>query len=70
MSDSELEQLAARLQRPAGSLAAFGRLQPEELALLIEAIDEARLRERQALEGGLPRPLRRLLLWLLGWKEP
>lgn len=72
MSDSGLEQLAAQLGRPVRSLAAFERLTPEELAFLNEAIDEARRRERQALEAGshesLPRPLRRLLLWLLGWR--
>lgn len=67
MSEPSIEQLAERLQRPAASLAAFGRLLPEELARLIDIIDEARRREREALEVG---PLRRLLLRLLGWKTP
>lgn len=74
MEQAGLERLAAKLGRPARSLAAFERLTQQELAALSQLIDEACRREREALRAGspqlLPAPLRRLFLRLLGWREP
>jgi len=73
MGDSDIEQLAAQLGRPVRSLVAFECLTPEQLAFLNQAIDEACRRERSAVDAvpveALPRPLRGLLLRLLGWRR-
>jgi hypothetical protein len=69
MADTDLQQFATRLGRPAGSLSAFARLTPEQLAQLGTAIDQACEQQRATLEQSfrraVPWPLRPLILHLL-----
>lgn len=63
---TDLDQLAAKLGRPTTDLLAFGRLSPDQFALLSDAIDEACAGERRAVEAGLanviPRAPARILI--------
>lgn len=65
----ELDRLAATLGRPAGTLAAFREVTPDQVALLCRAIDETRARRRRDLDAALARTLpalpRRIALALL-----
>jgi len=68
MQNESIKPLAQRLGRPPATLAAFGRLPPEQLAAL-EAAVEARIAEtgkglEAELSGLLPGPLGR---WWLRW---
>jgi hypothetical protein len=58
----DLEQLAAKLGRPATSLSELQRLTPEEVRFLSEAIDATCTRERRAVETALGRALPRPVL--------
>lgn len=64
---AELDALALRLNRPAGSLQAFAALDVEQRAALIRAVDQS----LSARQDALDRALRRLLVWplslLLRW---
>jgi hypothetical protein len=62
----DLEQLAAKLGRPATGLSELNRLTPEQVRFLSEAIDAACARERRSVESALgkavPRPLLGIVL--------
>lgn len=59
---ADLEPLAAKLNRPVRSLAAFRQLSPEQVAALCRWVDEAQARERAAVHAAfrdaVPWPLR------------
>lgn len=65
MNELELQRLALKLRRPPSSLAAFGRLNPEQFARLESLVERTceRLdqRSRAELRHALPWPVRGLL---------
>lgn len=69
MRAENLEQLAAKLGRPATGLSAFGDLTPEQISELGQLIDAARKRRHgeyaDAFQEALPAPLRIPLLSIL-----
>lgn len=69
----ELRQLAQKMRRTPESMQAFARLTPEQLLILLVAVDRACERHRrefdEAASPALLRPLRRLLLHLLRGRQ-
>jgi hypothetical protein len=69
MRARDVDQLAAKLGRPAATLSALRDLTPEQVGLLSDAIDEAVATRRRALDdafsAALPSLPRRVLLSML-----
>ena len=53
MPARDLDQLAAQLGRPSTGLAPFAHLEPDQIALLSEAIEATRVRRQDAVESAL-----------------
>lgn len=64
-----LDELAAKLRRPARSLSAFGRLSPHQIELLSDAVDAACERQRRTIDAAFQQaisgPLGRLVVAFL-----
>ena len=61
----DLQQLAAKLGRPAAGLSDLNQLTPQQIGFLSDAIDAACARERRALEDALARAVPRPMLGLV-----